>query len=359
MDSLINDQAEAQLRADLQNSLQRAHRAKKPILTHLNADTTWLLSLAYPEPTRASPGRSRYNLLIDPWLDGPQEDVAGWFSKQWHPVKSCVQTIVELEDLLHAAEALEDDHDGRPHSTMTSSWEDSRSYIDAVVISHEFTDHCHRTTLLQLNTSTPVFATNKAARLIRSWKYFDNVVEMATFSPKTDWRTTSLSPLPDWIGISRLVTSFDVLLYHSAVLICVQQAQSTTAVADTIIYTPHGVDASTVSILPTASPRLDVLAFLHGLHDVSIRWSKQLNLGALNAVKAQKVLRAKYWVGTHDEEKPGSGLIAPFLYRKVMAVSEVVAQIKAEDIETTEGARGWMEGLTCLELGNGESLLLE
>ena len=31
-------------------------------------------------------------------------------------------------------------------------------FIDAVAISHEFTDHCHRQTLEELDPSTPIFA---------------------------------------------------------------------------------------------------------------------------------------------------------------------------------------------------------
>jgi hypothetical protein len=41
--------------------------------------------------------------------------------------------------------------------------------------------------------------------------------------------------------------------------------------------------------------------------------SKQLNLGAHNALKAQRMMNAKYWVETHDEIKIGGGLIALFL----------------------------------------------
>jgi hypothetical protein len=32
------------------------------------------------------------------------------------------------------------------------------------------------------------------------------------------------------------------------------------------------------------------------------------------------MLKAKYWVGTHDEVKIGSGLITPFLRRKACSI---------------------------------------
>lgn len=62
------------------------------------------------------------------------------------------------------------------------------NYIDAVAISHEFTDHCHKATLLELPKSTPVFAWSKAAKLIKGWGHFENVIEVKRF--KGDWRET-------------------------------------------------------------------------------------------------------------------------------------------------------------------------
>jgi hypothetical protein len=62
------------------------------------------------------------------------------------------------------------------------------------------------------------------------------------------------------------------------------------------------------------------------LHDVSIALSKQLNLGAHNALKAQRMLNAKYWAGTHDEAKIGGGLIAPFLRRKAYSILDALGK---------------------------------
>ena len=40
---------EAQLRSTLRQDLSRTLQCKRPLLTHLNADTTWLLSLPVPD----------------------------------------------------------------------------------------------------------------------------------------------------------------------------------------------------------------------------------------------------------------------------------------------------------------------
>jgi hypothetical protein len=88
---------------------------------------------------------------------------------------------------------------------------------------------------------------------------------------------------------------------------------------------------------------------IHGLHDVSISWGQQLNLGAKNAVKAMEVLKAKYWVGTHDEVKRGGGLVSWVLNRKVMGWKDAVQEVLGD-----EGTNMKFE-----ELGNGESRILE
>ena len=76
---------------------------------------------------------------------------------------------------------------------------------------------------------------------------------MPPFTRNTDWRSTSLAPLPDWIGISRLTKDRDALYYHSAVIICAGLSAQLDE-AEAIIYTPHGVEAQTFTNLATADP---------------------------------------------------------------------------------------------------------
>ncbi|KAK8051788.1 hypothetical protein PG993_003173 [Apiospora rasikravindrae] len=304
-------------RARLRSTLLQA--TVEPVLIHLNADTTWLVSLPYP-PTAAAKGRgrSRFNILLDPWLQGPQSDVASWFSTQWHLVAPSVQTIDELNLLLAEVEPGDDDDkskrtgEGRP-----------ASLIDVVAISHEFTDHCHETTLKELPRETPIFATDKAAELIRSWKHFDRVITTPGFSSENtaDWqKTLSVSPLPDWVGIGRVITAGNALYYHSAIMIAFKAEEdknmlegsntnpdSTAAAA--VIYSPHGIKAADLASVKSAG--IETRALLHGLHDVRIWMTKQLNLGALNGLEAVRASGAKYWIATHDEEKKGAGSSRP------------------------------------------------
>lgn len=342
----------------------------RPVLIHLNADTTWLLRVPYPRGIAAPKNRSHYNILIDPWLSGPQSDVASWFSTQWHVVESCVPTIAELEKQLQEAEILA--KKGDPSSARQRSHRSADSQpetlVDAVVLSHEFTDHTHRATLLEINPITPVFATEKAADLVRSWKHFNQVIATPNFSlQNTDWRATSIDPLPSWIGISRVVTASDALYYHSAILIAFNiksgigsAGTEGTEAAEAIIYSPHGIVADDLSPMPKAVPPIKTLGLLHGLHDVGISFTKQLNLGAHNGLKVQRMCDAKYWIGTHDEVKKGGGFLAPFLRRTVIAVEEALSKERAE-ISQTRGLSDLavMKSVKFVELRSGESLLME
>lgn len=116
------------------------------LLQHLSADSSWLFQTPYPPNHLEGNGRKFFNILLDPWLSGPQSDVASWFSKQWHAIPPHYGSTAAVEKLCrHVEEALGFEID------------ESERLMDAVAISHEFTDHCHEETL-ELDPKTPVFA---------------------------------------------------------------------------------------------------------------------------------------------------------------------------------------------------------
>ncbi|KAF6802284.1 hypothetical protein CSOJ01_11700 [Colletotrichum sojae] len=307
----------------------------RPILVHLNADTTWLIQLPYPSSAPAPTGRKRFNILLDPWLQGPQSDVAAWFSTQWHLVEPILKTMDELNSLLAGLEA-----------GSTDSVETETSYIDVVAISHEFTDHCHQATLEELPKPTPVFATDMAAELIRSWNHFDSVTTTPGFSSSTaDWKTSlSVAGLPPWVGIGRIIAEGNALYYHSAIIIAFDLGKP-----ETILYSPHGIQASDLTCIGKSG--LSTLALLHGLHDVRIWMTKQLNLGALNGIKAVGECGAKYWIATHDEVKKGGGFIAYMLQRTQYTLKQAV---EAEE----QRIEGQVPDYDFVELGSGEGMIL-
>ncbi|KAF2483780.1 hypothetical protein BDY17DRAFT_154511 [Neohortaea acidophila] len=387
------DEPSAQLNHDLRHEIHTALATRRPLLHHLNADTSWLLQIPRPASAVRKGGRVYFNLLIDPWLAGGQSDVASWFSQQFHVGPSAVPTIAALEELAREIEILASGLQQNGRSNEASLENDPpQTFVDAVCVSHEFTDHCHKDTLLELHPDTPVFAIKEAARLIGSWKHFRTVVTVDSFgvNKNSDWRSTSIAPLPQWIGISRLLQTGDVLNYHSALMIAFNNQQSTSNSAtgnvnghhskvgqdiptdasesedwaEAIVYTPHGIHSGDLNLIPGASPPIRTLAFLHGLHNVRVgtiagRTALQSNLGAHNGLKAQRVLNAKYWIGTHDEEKTGGGLVSWFLQRDVITLQEALeaerqARADVKDVATLAA----FEDTNWLELKNGESRVL-
>ena len=154
------DAPSAQLHLELRDAVVRALATRRPILHHLNADTSWLLQVPRPANAVAHGARIYYNVLIDPWFIGGQSDVARWFSQQWHAIESAVKSIAEVEELAREIEILAGGIQlGKGREKSIDAGADIETFIDAVAISHEFTDHCHKETLLEVHKDVPVFAT--------------------------------------------------------------------------------------------------------------------------------------------------------------------------------------------------------
>lgn len=297
------DKAAEQLQSELEAHIETTFDvfSSRPVLMHLNADSSWLISLPYPKSVEPPRGRCRYNIVIDVWLKGPQVDLFSWFSAQEHAEPSRFQDLNQLNQYLHQAETRvvgsEQPYDG-------DIWS-----IDAVVISHEFSDHCHEATLKVLPTTIPVFAPRKAASVVKSWQHFEHIVEISMYV-----ENKKLIHLPEWMTIGRVHTKYDAPIYfHSAIVItfkdCLQPE-----VEDAVVYTPHGVAAESLLSALEHRPHVRLLALLHGLHDISLAGA-QLNLGMENALEIIRSRKVNYWMPTHDEVKIAHGLVASLLKR--------------------------------------------
>jgi L-ascorbate metabolism protein UlaG (beta-lactamase superfamily) len=387
------DAPSLQLNLEIREAVVKALATRRPILHHLNADTSWLLQIPRPANAIRHGSRIYFNILIDPWFVGGQSDVAKWFSQQFHATNSAVKSVAEVDELARQVEILAGgirlgSARKTNATTATAATAHVETFVDAVAISHEFTDHCHKDTLLEVHPNVPVFATEQAAGLVSGWKHFRTVVTTPTFRDNADWHDYSLSPLPSWLSISRLTADKDALFYHSALLITFAThpflshltpkkrsslsiygdggedlASSTQSeAAECVIYTPHGIPHAALTPIATADPPLHTLAFLHGLHDVSISAAQQLNLGAKNGLLAQRMLKAKYWVATHDEVKKGGGFISWWLRRKAWTLEDALKEAKAgmHGQETyMNGCVDEFEDVRFQDMANGESRVLE
>lgn len=116
-------------------------------IKQLNADASFLLSFERtPDATPSSDGPQPFRILTDPWIVGPSKVIHPFLAVTKHRRAACISTLGELP------------------------------VPDLVVISQHKSDHCNEATLRQLpptGTKTLILAVPAAARLIKSWNYFD------------------------------------------------------------------------------------------------------------------------------------------------------------------------------------------
>ncbi|KAF9876450.1 hypothetical protein CkaCkLH20_05858 [Colletotrichum karsti] len=113
----------------------------------LNADASFLLTFE-PIVPESIPGISPrpFRILMDPWITGPSTIFHSILSTTTHKESPCVCSLQHLPE------------------------------PDLVIISQHKSDHCNEATLRQLPASgsrTLILAEPAAAKVIRSWKYFD------------------------------------------------------------------------------------------------------------------------------------------------------------------------------------------
>ncbi|KAJ7584391.1 hypothetical protein C8J56DRAFT_151334 [Mycena floridula] len=269
-------------------------------LLHINEDTTWLLTL----PT------SKFRLLIDPWLVGPQTDYFAMFSRQHHVTPSLFSSISEIP-----------------------------GGIDGILVAHEFTDHCHEATFRTLSAAQrdlPVWGSPNAKSRITGWKLLsDPVAAIATelttlqdLGKKAGWSSKKVATVPDDLSIMYVSAPgrWDPAggRLHGITLLLF----STPAGRRALAYAPHGVAPSAASQVAEALGSVPCIALLHGFDHVTLPLFGQVNFGLDSAVALVKALQPRRWIRTHDEPKLAQGIVGRMLMldRKEMGDAEKAVQ---------------------------------
>lgn len=211
--------------------------------------------------------------------------------------------------------------------------------------------------LLPLPPRTPVLAPRVAADLIRGWGHFERVVAVPALRARDDWSPAGLpaaaAGLPGGrVAVGRLESADDGLYYHAAMVVAWDAGGGG---REALVYAPHGVGSRDLDGLRAAGLRS--LALLHGLHDVRIAMAKQLNLGALNGIRAVAATGARYWVATHDEDKTGAGLVALLLRRTRYSLAQAVAHHRQERRDDPRADE--LPDFRFAELGSGDAICLD
>jgi hypothetical protein len=335
----------AEGKVDVNLLLRTEADTHRPLIHHLNADTSWLVQL----PRNDGHHRVYFNVLVDAWLTTPQVEYHRIFHQQEHTVPSSFQTISEVEVYVHEIEVRACSLRG-----MDAQDKPSTGYIDVAACALRGTDHVNEHTLRQLHPSVPVLVRHDAEHLVKKYQHFENITLLPAF--ERDWRETRLPFLPDFVGIGSLTQTNDFQGIHKGLVISFNSTGLEHAEA--IVYTPHGIPVEQMTFLTSREPELRVLALIHGLLNVRVGLSwigfSEANLGGHNGLKLQRLLQARYWVGTHDEAKIEKGLTSWMLTQNPITLEQALQREReeAEDAEAERGDPNWHP------IGNGGSLVL-
>ena len=202
--------------------------------TKLNDDSSWLWEI------------DGIRVLVDPWFTESQIDLFPWFSEQYH-----------------INEQPEVDQIPKP---------------DFIFISHPFTDHCNKETLLKFSNDIPVVANAHVLKKINKWGHFQNLVPL----------------LESPISIDELKPKSKLDLVHSAFLLKSSQGN--------VLYAPHGTN---IKLLP----EVKILITTVSKYELPFWLGGTVNLGYEKALENLKRCKADWLLCTHDEQKRGKGLV--------------------------------------------------
>lgn len=280
----------------LRTLLAATNSKRRPLLTHLSADNSWLLSIPIPDDTPAATSHGTtqrhpkvyFHLLLDAWLTPSNFPFPGarWFQEQYHIENPACQSIAAVIELISDIEVAA--------SNNTILVGESKAGIDAVVVGHNLSDHMNYDTLRQVDTSVPVFAADTAFPTVLSWKHFDSVVQipgLGANSESVDWRTDSSVHLPPWIAIWRIPGPKTPPYLHWGICIIFKPDETG---LECMVQSPHGLYVEDAAVLKKISPSVKTLALLHTTNQSWFWGWGTANLGARNGAQVAEAIEARY-----------------------------------------------------------------
>jgi len=209
--------------------------------------------------------------LVDPWFSESQVDFHPRFSTQYHLDKQ--PEVFELP---------------RP---------------DFIFISHPFTDHCDKETLMKLSSEIPVICLSVIQRKIQKWGHFKQFI----------------SPSDAPFQIEKISKTGFLDLVHHAYLI--------SDGISSMCYAPHGtrkiVQDKEASVLLTTVTTYELPFYLGGT----------VNLGLNKALQLAEQLNVKTVISTHDEAKIQKGIVAALSKRTFSNTQEILVLNPNESLE--------------------------
>lgn len=203
-------------------------------LVKLNEDSSWIWEW------------EGIRVLVDPWFTPSQIDFHPAFSEQFHLTE-------------------------QPKVAALGK-------IDYIFISHPFTDHCNKETLIQFSKDIPVISRSGTLKKMAAWEHFNHLmpIEKAPFNLSVIATNSFLDPV------------------HFTFFMETKEGS--------ILYAPHGTKALSL-------PKTDVLITTTTTFELPFWLGGTINLGYKKALRAKELSGASILVATHDEKKTGKGFV--------------------------------------------------
>ncbi|KAJ0161664.1 hypothetical protein CTA2_5836 [Colletotrichum tanaceti] len=304
-------------RAGLLQTLATAEASpRRPILTCVNGDNTWLISI--PRPPASGGGKVFYHILLDPWLGGHTDSFSRWVLRMRLKQDAALGSIGAIEDWIRDTETA-------CGGAKAAGEEEERRWLDAVLVTHLNADHLHEPTLRTLDPSTSVFAVSGAAAAVSALKHFDNVAPVPDFVRGEPWPAAPAG-MPAWLSVFRLRDEKGAYpyIYHAMIIGTSSSSSSSSAAADgeeeeegkgkskgeVILYTPHGVEPEMVEAAMRANPAAGVVAMMHPLNECGVG---VISKGVANGLRIERQNGVRHWVNTHDDKIQYAGILGYFM----------------------------------------------
>jgi hypothetical protein len=226
-------------------------------LVKLNEDSSWLWEWA------------DIRVVVDPWFTPSQVDFHPAFSEQFHLTEQ-----PKVGDL---------------------------GKIDYLFISHPFTDHCNKETLIQFDKNIPLISRTGILNKIGQWNHFNRLIpiEAAPFNARVIPSGSIFDPV------------------HFAFLIENEEVS--------ILYAPHGTKAKHL-------PKADVLITTTTTFELPFWLGGTINLGYHQALRAKKLCGASVLIATHDEKKGGKGFVEKLAKKTYKSNEEEVRILRQGEV---------------------------
>lgn len=303
-------------------------------IQHVNADATFLITLALPRPSSPSPPPPREPspalcILVDPWLHSDAPVFHPRFSNQLHTVLPAVSSLAELSPA-----------------------------PDLIVVSQSRSDHCHEATLRDFawakHPSTQLYACPDAVPVVRAWKWFPQL-QLSVLKKGAPACVHIPNPqhpeLRAWVELEHIPAKWlwEMPSLHSAVGIkyFFDEAPGNTKIISAL-FTPHGLPIAALrpwlSRLPGTTPRLGLL--LHPFTHVHSYLGGDVSRGFPAGLEVCRIADVGTWVSAHDEETVVQGLVARWISETKWGCKKVERDLAAAGVG----------GVAVKELGVGEKL---